>query len=196
MLEADLIYLSAITLAVIGETGRRVLTPLLHEAARGGVAVAFDTNYRGQLWGGHAEARAAIEAVITASRYLSASIDDIAGFEPGADAGALARSWADTGIEVVLRHEDGRVEVMNDAGVEHFSALPRIPVVDTTGAGDAFNAAYLSARLRASGVRDAVVAARKLSWVVVQHAGAIIPQQAMPEPALSGRRESADEADG
>jgi 2-dehydro-3-deoxygluconokinase len=77
-----------------------------------------------------------------------------------------------------------------------FAAHPSAPVVDTTGAGDAFNAAYLLARLRASGVREAVVAARKLSAVVVQHPGAIIARPAMPEPGLPRARESADEAGG
>src|SRR5207302_10712390 len=47
---ADLIVVSAITLAVIGAAGRSVLTSLLADAAAAGVAVAFDTNYRARLW--------------------------------------------------------------------------------------------------------------------------------------------------
>lgn len=179
MLGADLIYLSAITLAVIGASGRGLLAPLLQEAVKSGVAVAFDTNYRAQLWDGHAEARWAIEAVVGISRYVSASVDDIAGFEPGGNARALASAWADKGTEVVLRHQDRSLEVRSDVGVMLFAAQPSIPVVDTTGAGDAFNAAYRSARLSNLGVREAVAAARSLSAMVVQHAGAITPRSAV-----------------
>jgi sugar/nucleoside kinase (ribokinase family) len=60
-------------------------------------------------------------------------------------------------------------------------SAPRVRVVDTTGAGDAFNAGYLAARLQGRGVREAVAAARRLAAVVVQHPGAIIPRAAMPQ---------------
>jgi 2-dehydro-3-deoxygluconokinase len=181
MLAAQLVYISAITLAIIGETGRGVLTPLLQEAAAAGVAVAFDTNYRGRLWPSGEVARPAIEAAIATSRYLSIGAEDIAAFNPSADAAAIARTWAAKGVEVVLRHADRRIEVLHGAEVESFTADHAMPALDTTGAGDAFNAAYLAARLKGQGVREAVTAARRLAAVVVQHPGAIIPRAAMPD---------------
>ncbi|HEX4709427.1 sugar kinase [Phenylobacterium sp.] len=177
---AELVYLSAISLAVIGEAGRAVLLPLLAKAAEAGVAVAFDTNYRARLWPGPELAGAAIRAAIGISRYVSASTADVAAFE-GDDPQAMAAAWAANGVEVVLRDDDGRIEVLSGTEVERFAPEQAVPVVDTTGAGDAFNAGYLAARLAGRGVRDAVAAARRLAGVVVQHPGAIIPRTAMPE---------------
>jgi 2-dehydro-3-deoxygluconokinase len=57
---------------------------------------------------------------------------------------------------------------------------PPVRALDTTGAGDAFNAGYLAARLGGRDPRSAVMAARRLANVVVQHIGAIIPRAAMP----------------
>ena len=179
MLDADLIYVSAITLAVVGEAGRAVLTPLLDEAAKAGAPVAFDTNYRARLWPDAETARTAIAAAIGASRYLSLSSEDVAAFG-GGDAEALARGWAARGVEVVLRHADRRIEVLSGPDREAFAAEPAIPAVDTTGAGDSFNAGYLAARLRGASLAEAVAAARRLAAAVVQHPGAIIPKAAMP----------------
>ena len=180
LMGADLIYLSAISLAVIGERGRAVLIPLLREAAEAGVAVGFDTNYRERLWSDREIARAAIRAAIASSRYLSVGEDDVLAYD-GGDSEALAAGWAAKGIEVLLRRRDRRVEVLTKAGRESFAPPAPVPVVDTTGAGDAFNAGYLAARLAGKAPAAAVAAARRLAGVVVQHPGAIIPKSAMPE---------------
>jgi 2-dehydro-3-deoxygluconokinase len=176
---ADLIMVSAISLAVIGEAGRATLMGLLAAAKAAGAAVAFDTNYRVSLWPGPDVGRAAIEAVLPHCRYLSLSAEDVAAFR-GRSAEAMARTWAARGVEVVLRHGDHRIEVLSGEGVELFPPAPPVTAVDTTGAGDSFNAGYLAARLAGRPVAEAVAAGRALAGVVVGYPGAIIPRAAMP----------------
>jgi len=48
-------------------------------------------------------------------------------------------------------------------------------VIDTSGAGDAFNGAYLANRLRGSSPDEAAQAALRVASRVVTHAGAIVP---------------------
>jgi 2-dehydro-3-deoxygluconokinase len=61
----------------------------------------------------------------------------------------------------------------------------RIAPVDTTGAGDAFNAAYLTARLSGRSPPEAALAGHALAGAVIQHRGAIMPKDA-PIPLFPG----------
>jgi 2-dehydro-3-deoxygluconokinase len=177
MQAAELIYLSGVTLAVIGEAGRETLAGLLADAA--GAPVAFDPNYRARLWQGVDAARAAIEAIVPRCRYISTSEPDLETLyaEP---VEATAARWAQAGAEVVARQEDRRVTVLGAGAPLSLAAPDGVKAVDTTGAGDSFNAGYLAARLAGRDPQAAVEAGRRLSAVVVQHTGAIIPARAMP----------------
>ena len=92
----------------------------------------------------------------------------------------MAREWAEGGAEVVLRHEDQRIEVLAAGREQAFDPIGLVEAVDTTGAGDSFNAAYLAARMAGEPAPAAIAQARKLAAVVVAHRGAIIPKAAMP----------------
>ena len=50
--------------------------------------------------------------------------------------------------------------------------------VDTTAAGDSFNAGYLAARMRGVDPFGAALAGHRLAGVVIQHPGAIVPRAA------------------
>ena len=55
--------------------------------------------------------------------------------------------------------------------------VPEVLVpVDVTAAGDAFNAAYLAARLSGTVPVDAVGAAHRLAGNVIRHPGALVPR--------------------
>jgi 2-dehydro-3-deoxygluconokinase len=82
--------------------------------------------------------------------------------------------------EVVLKNGAAGVLARSSGGLVRPRLDSATAVVDSTGAGDSFNAGYIAARLAGSDVDAAVQAAHRLATAVIGHHGAIIPRAAMP----------------
>jgi len=82
--------------------------------------------------------------------------------------------------EVVLKQGEAGCWVCNDDEFEHVPAIAT-QVVDTTSAGDSFNAGFIGAKLQGQTSVAAARLANQLASHVIQHRGAIIPIEAMPK---------------
>jgi 2-dehydro-3-deoxygluconokinase len=180
----DLVYLSGISLAIYGEDGRARLFAALDAARARGARIAFDTNYRPRLWADAAAARAAMEAMLTRTDIALPGLDDASAIWGDGDAAAhRARFLALGPSEVVLKQGPQAVLIAAPDG-EVAVPAERVPkVVDSTAAGDSFNAGYLAARLSGVAPADAARRAHHLAAAVIAHPGAIIPRAAMPAPS-------------
>ena len=178
----DLIYLSAITLAIFRDEGRARLLAALRGARERGTRIVFDTNFRIRLWPDLDVARAVYAQVFESADIVLASSEDLQLLYPDDDAEALLARIPTN--EVVLRMAEP-VSIVRAAGASQILRAEPIaaPVVDTTAAGDSFAAAYIAARLAGADPIEAARAGHRLAGVVVCHPGAIIPRTAMPDEA-------------
>ena len=180
--EYDLIYLSGITLSILNVAHRAKLLGALDEAAAEGARIAFDCNYRPRGWPDERAARRAMDEMYRRSHVALPSLDDECALHGAMDLTAAAQRIADLGVgEICLK--DGEAGCMQRLGQEAqmIAAQQDIIAVDTTAAGDSFNAAYLYHRLRGDTAETAAKGGHRLAAAVIQHPGAVIPRDAMPE---------------
>lgn len=178
----DYVYLSGISLSLYGDSGRATLFQALDAARRAGARVVFDGNYRPRNWSDVDEARDAMTAMLGRTDIVLTSFDDEKAVHGDRDPTATARRLRGFGIaEIVVKLAQDGCLVAEERTETPVPATPQGRVVDTTAAGDSFNAAYLTARLAGSGPVDSAKAGHRLAGVVIGHPGAIIPREAMPD---------------
>lgn len=173
--DADLILFSLISLAVLPDAGRQTLLSACDPLRRRG-RVAFDGNYRPRLWASAAQARAARDAALTISDIGLPTLADEQLMVPSDAAGVLdakgvADAWRRGGAaEVVVKLGSEGCRLPDD----RIAPPPRlVSPIDTSGAGDAFNAGYLASRLRGEGPEMAARAGQTLAAWVITRPGAI-----------------------
>ena len=170
---AGLIHLSGITLAILSADARESLFRLLAEARTAGTIVAFDPNIRPRLWSSHGEVQAIISRMLSLTDIALPSFDDEASNWPDATPSDTINRLLAIGVrEVAVKNGAGSVHVHSEGANQEVATPPVDEIRDTTGAGDAFNAGYLSARLLGSGPVDAVAAGQRLSAEVLRTSGA------------------------
>jgi 2-dehydro-3-deoxygluconokinase len=184
------LYLSGITLAILSAEGRARIIDLMVVCRNGGGLVAYDTNHRPRLWNDPADAVLWNSRAIGASTLVLPSSDDLSTLFGET---LTPERWLDRlshlgAHEAVLKTGGDAVHILHEGKRLHFP-LERMPApVDTTGAGDSFNAAYLAARLTSATPEAAVERGHRLASIVVMHPGAIIPEAAMADVLSIGQR--------
>ncbi|MEM1431933.1 MAG: sugar kinase [Pseudomonadota bacterium] len=174
---ADVVYLSGITLAVLSDAARAALIAACAKAKAAGRTVVFDSNYRPALWPDPAAAHDAMAAMWRATTLALPSSDDERVLHPGAQDDAILSRIAACGVpEIVLKRGAAGPLVSFDERTEALPVAPVADVVDSTAAGDSFNAGYLAGRLRGQGPMQAAQAAHELAARVLRHRGAILPR--------------------
>jgi 2-dehydro-3-deoxygluconokinase len=179
--EVDMVYLSGISLAILPQQDRIRLVELLTKLRQQGVEIAFDSNYRPALWQDANEARECYRQILALTDLALVTNDDEQNLWGDNDEEqTLARLQA-AGVKKAVVKMGAKGNHYNDfvAGTcQTIATTPVETVVDTTSAGDSFNAGFLAGYLQGKDAEQCSRQGHQLAGIVIQHKGAIIPKQA------------------
>lgn len=170
-----LVYFSGITLAILDDAPRAALLAAVARARAAGSTVAFDPNYRPRLWRRREDAQAAIAEALAVTDIALPTFPDEQMLFGDATPQATAARLGQVVSEVVVKNGEALALIAGNGTSHDVPAIHVAAPVDTTGAGDSFNGAYLAARLAGHAPVDAVLRAHRVAAAVVQVRGALAP---------------------
>lgn len=175
--ESSHLYLSGISLGILPEKSLHGLFGYLTAYRQAGGKIIFDGNYRPNLWINAATARQVYTQMYSLTDLALPTLEDeslLFGFET---AEQVIEALRKHGVpEIVVKMGGSGCLFADEQGVKRVEAVPVTPV-DTTAAGDSFNAGFLAARLNGAAGVAACQAGHALASKVIQCRGAIIPRE-------------------
>ncbi len=174
---ADVVFLSAITLAILSPAARDQLLLELAHRRKSGLRVAFDSNYRPRLWESQSVACQIVGRAWAITDLGFPSLDDeLALFAESAKATTARLSGYGMSLCVLKRGQRGP-HILSPSGTALDETFAPAPLsLDTTGAGDSFNGTFLAHYLMAPGdIVGAAHAAHDMACRVIGVRGAILP---------------------
>lgn len=171
MTGCDLFYYSLISAAILPRNGQIGLVTLASMVRDGGGLVAFDGNYRPKLWEDAAAAGAVHDAAVRNADIGLPTLDDEQALFGERSADEVAAHWQGLGCaETVVKLGADGCRLADGTIVKPARTLDP---VDTSGAGDAFSAGYLDARLRGLAPAEACAEGHALAGWTIMRSGAI-----------------------
>ncbi|MCV6547647.1 MAG: sugar kinase [Cohaesibacter sp.] len=179
--QSGVIHVSGITLAILSPKARQRLLGALSKARDDGAIVSFDPNIRPTLWSSLEEIQETLCEIFSITDIALPSFDDEQKHWGDSSPIATIERLRSAGIgEIIVKNGDQAV-ACHIGGQTRFIDTPAVSnICDTTGAGDAFNAGYLGARLLGQDPIACVNAGQRLSAEILRHFGARMPKSAVP----------------
>lgn len=182
LLDFHAIYFSGITLAILDSPSRKRLQHLLKEAKNQGVLLVFDTNYRPALWQTKEEAQAAVLEILPYVNVALPTFEDHQNLFDVPTPEACAEHLHEQGVAEVVVKCGAAPCLVSESHQNAFwvPAQAVQTVVDTSGAGDSFNAGYLLGRLHQKGLELSATLGHRLAAEVIQHPGVLLDSKKCP----------------
>lgn len=146
---------------------RTTALELMREARKRGLTVSFDLNLRLEYFGWRPHVKEAVLSAMALSDVVFASVDEeLLPLTGTADVHAAVEKLqmlypalpgcVSADQQVIIARNGGAPAIVYDHGKMFRSPCFKVDIVDTLGAGDAFNAGFIAARLNGKNLTDSL----------------------------------------
>ena len=173
----DISMLHTTCFALSRKPAQGVLLEAAEKAVRAGVRLSLDANYSEKIWPDRREAQRIVSEYCRLGALVKVSDVDWArlyGENPTPD--AVIDHFLKMGAKEICFTLGGDGLWVGTDSERHFVPSRPVKVKDTTGAGDAFWAGYLTARLDGKKPKDSALAGRRMAEIKLGHFGALPDQ--------------------
>ncbi|MCV6825353.1 MULTISPECIES: sugar kinase [Halocynthiibacter] len=175
-MEADVLFFSGISLAVVLPEHRAAFLEAIGKARAAGKTTIFDPNQRLRLWKDQTEMSDAISDAAKVSEIILPSFDEEQQFYGDTSPEATIERYFAAGVNTVIVKNGPGLVTAQTKGEAPITVQPNIVenVVDTTAAGDSFNAGFCAALLQGADLASAITSGAELAGKVVTSHGALV----------------------
>ncbi len=174
--EFDLILISGISMAILPPSVRQQVFDFVDDFRASGGTFAYDSNYRPRLWESVDVAREVNTEMWRRADIALPSVDDEMELFADPDEVAVRTRLAGNGASNGALKRGGSGPMDLASGTVYTPPETNVRVVDSTAAGDSFNAAYLAAMVRGKVPVDALKDGHQMAVKVIGQSGAIIKE--------------------
>jgi 2-dehydro-3-deoxygluconokinase len=173
---ADVVFFSGITLAILERKARETFFEAVAAARAQGKTIVFDPNLRLRLWASADEMTQVIMQAAHQCDIALPSFEDEHTWFSDATPEDTARRYTSSGAStVIVKNGEAPVLFVDGDTRGEVAVAPVAQLVDTTAAGDSFNAGVLAGIAAGDSLADSIAQACQLARIVVQHKGALVP---------------------
>lgn len=178
---AALVVFSGITLAILTQDRRVALLTAIAQARANGALVAFDPNMRERLWPDVAALRHWVETAAKTSDIVLPSFDEETRVFGDATPLMTIERYRNLGVACVVVKNGAEAVQAWDGSAYHLRPSPQ-KVVDSTAAGDSFNAGFLAAKMLGVAMPESLQQAAALAGQVIAAPGALVVPKGLTPP--------------
>lgn len=184
---ADNLFLSGISIAILPKEDREVLLSMLKDYSLHGGEISFDPNVRLTLWEDIDSCRYWTSQFAAISTNVLPSFDDEQLLFADESPEMTCRRYQKLGANViVVKNGSNPVTFCVNEFIDLIPVADVVRLVDSTGAGDSFNGAYLASVASGYSQKEAINRAISLSAKVVGQQGALIAMSELLSASRTG----------
>lgn len=174
LMEFDYVYMSGISMAILPRETRSRLIGFLSQYKKNGGKLVFDSNYRPRLWEDVETAQTVTMQMWSLTDIALPSMDDEMQLFGDRDEHAILKRLVKAGVKTGALKRGLAGPYPIGENVTRQTYTPVTNVVDTTAAGDSFNAGFMLEFALGKSLEAAMLKGHELASRVIRQKGAII----------------------